>query len=394
MKENFLQQRLEHRKEQGLYRSLHPENDCIDFASNDYLGFARSKELKELVDAEFKKLNSKCKTGSTGSRLLTGNSAYAEEVEKFIADFHKAQAGLIFNSGYDANIGLISSAAKKGDLIFYDELSHASIYDGVRLSKAESFPFSHNDIAHLEERLKFFGESKNPSSNCFVIVESVYSMDGDFSPLNEIAGLCGKYRANLIVDEAHATGIFGANGEGRVVELGLQQEVFARVHTFGKALGCHGAIVLGSNDLRDYLINYSRPFIYTTALPFHSFLSIKTTYFYLKNNIDILLKINRLINLFIDKVKVLKIEGFLPSSSAVQSFLLAGNENVKEIAKRIQNDGFDVRPILSPTVPKGKERIRICIHAFNTEEQINGLLSSLKKNSNIVLQKEQMVSES
>ena len=374
-------------------RSLQPENNLIDFSSNDYLGFARSEELKQSINSEIEKLGSAYKTGSAGSRLLSGNSAHTEEVEKFIAEFHKAEAGLIFNSGYDANLGLISSVAKKDDVVFYDELSHASIYDGVRLSKAESFPFRHNDVSHLEERLNLFRDSKNVYANCFVIVESVYSMDGDFSPLKEISSLCNKYKANLIVDEAHATGIFSQNGEGKAVELNLQEEAFARVHTFGKALGCHGAIVLGSNDLRNYLINFARSFIYTTALPVDSILSIKCSYLYLNNNKDIIFKINNLINLYTYRVKELKLNRFLPSSSAIQSFVFDGNDQVKEIAARVQKDGFDVRPILSPTVPKGKERIRISLHAFNTEEQINGLLSSLKKNTNIVLEKHQIVSE-
>ena len=237
LKDDFLVKRVSIREKEGLLRKLSSENNLIDFSSNDYLGFARSDELKNIISSEAGALNFKPKTGSTGSRLLTGNTKYAEELECFIAQFHKAEAGLIFNSGYDANLGLISSAAKKGDVIFYDELSHASIYDGARLSKSESFPFRHNDLNHLEERLEYFSEKKY--ENCFVIVESVYSMDGDFSPLKEIAALCEKYNANLIVDEAHATGVFGSKGEGKVVELNLEKKVFARVHTFGKALGCH-----------------------------------------------------------------------------------------------------------------------------------------------------------
>jgi len=156
-----------------------------------------------------------------------------------------------------------------GDTIIYDELVHASIHDGIRLSKVQSFPFRHNDLNHLEERLKI------TSGVIYIAVESVYSMDGDFSPLIEIAELCEKHSANLIVDEAHATGFFGSQGVGRIVELGLQEKVFARMHTFGKAMGCHGSIVLGSEILREYLVNFARAFIYTTALTFHSLLIVK-----------------------------------------------------------------------------------------------------------------------
>lgn len=386
MKEEFLSKRLSARVDEGLLRKLSPENNLVDFSSNDYLGFARSEELKKLVEQE--SINCNLKIGSTGSRLLTGNSSYAEDLEKFIAEYHKAEAGLIFNSGYDANIGLISSAAKKDDVIFYDELSHASIYDGVRLSKAESFPFRHNDVSHLEERLKFFRSSKNGNSNCFVVVESVYSMDGDFSSLKEIASLCEEYKANLIVDEAHATGIFGKKGEGRVVEIGLEQNVFARIHTFGKALGCHGAIVLGSDNLRNYLINFARSFIYTSAMPIHSLVAIKSAYNHLANNYDNIIKTNDLIKSFKLIVKEENIAEFLDGSSPIKSLIIQGNAEVKKISSLVQKDGFDVRPILSPTVPKGKERIRICLHAFNTEEDINGLISSLKKNIKLLCKKQ------
>ena len=299
MTDKLLLNKLTRRKEDGLVRQLFPQSNLIDFSSNDYLGFAKSKDVFDLSKNEVSKVASHSLpfNGSTGSRLLTGNSSYAEDLEKFIANYHKAEAGLIFNSGYSANIGLISSVAGKDDVIFYDELSHASIYDGVRLSKAGSFPFRHNDLSHLEERLMFFKASHKKDSSCFVIVESVYSMDGDFAPLKEIAFLCDKYQADLIVDEAHATGIFGEKGEGRVVELGLEEKVFARVHTFGKALGCHGAIVLGSDTLRSYLINYARSFIYTTALPLHSLATIKCVYLFLEKSTVNILKINKLITL-------------------------------------------------------------------------------------------------
>lgn len=392
MKEEFLNKRLNAREKEGLLRKLSPKNNLVDFSSNDYLGFARSEELKKLIDEELQTLNFRIQTGSSGSRLLTGNSRYAEKLEKRIADFHKAEAGLIFNSGYDANLGLVSSIGKKEDLIYYDELSHASIYDGVRLSKAASFPFRHNDVSHLAERLKFFrsgqdaGRDFKSRPTAFVIVESVYSMDGDFSPLKEIVSLCDEYKANLIVDEAHATGVFGTQGEGRVVELNIEEKVFARMHTFGKALGGHGAIVLGSEDLRNYLINFARSFIYTTALPIHSLAVIKCAYNLLKKSNGTLFKISSLINLF--KIKAKNIQGFMESSSPIQSLILEGNENAKNISLLIQKDGFDVRPILSPTVPKGKERIRICLHAFNTEEEINGLVSSLKKNSELACKKQ------
>lgn len=390
MNEKFLSQRLGARKEEGLLRKLSAENNLIDFSSNDYLGFARSEELQKLVAKELESVSrSHAVFGSTGSRLLTGNSRYAEDLERFIADYHHAEAGLIFNSGYAANTGLLSSVPLKGDVVLYDEFSHASIYDGVRLCKADSFPFKHNDVIHLEERLKFLrcvtNAAPDPQQQIFVVVESVYSMDGDFAPLVEIATLCDMYKANLIVDEAHATGIFGKKGEGKVVELGLESSVFARVHTFGKALGCHGAIVLGSKELRDFLINFSRSFIYTTALPAHALVVIKAAYMYMAYINNNNLNINYIVNLFILEIECNGILNFLKSSSPIQSLIVAGNDQVKQMAMLIQKDGFDVRPILSPTVPKGKERIRICLHTFNTEEEIQNLLASIQKHLSVVL---------
>ncbi|HJU45272.1 MAG TPA: aminotransferase class I/II-fold pyridoxal phosphate-dependent enzyme [Chitinophagaceae bacterium] len=262
MTEDFLIKRLKERKEQNAYRQLKLPDGKIDFCSNDYLGIVKNNLIKE----------QSLKTGSTGSRLLAGNYELIEEVEKELAAFHQAEAGLIFNSGYDANVGLLSSVLQRGDTIIYDYLSHASLRDGIRLSFAQSFSFAHNDLGDLEKKLKA------ATGNIFVVTESVFSMDGDKAPLNEIVQLCEKYRAHLIVDEAHATGVVGEKGEGLVQELGLQHRCFARIHTFGKAIGCHGAVVLGSEALRNFLINFSRAFIYTTALPETSIAAIRASY--------------------------------------------------------------------------------------------------------------------
>ncbi|HET8829328.1 MAG TPA: pyridoxal phosphate-dependent aminotransferase family protein, partial [Pelobium sp.] len=228
--ENFLQQKLQERKQQNSLRELHqyPEG-LADFCSNDYLSFAQSishkKKIQLLLDA-----HPNTKNGATGSRLISGNTKFTEELEQKIADFHQAEAALIFNSGYDANLGLLSCIAQRGDTIICDELIHASLIDGARLSLANRYTFAHNDLAALEEKLK---QSKG---NIFVVTESVFSMDGDCAPLVDINELTNKYGANLIVDEAHALGVFGKNGEGLIQHLNLQNKVFARVYTFGKAL--------------------------------------------------------------------------------------------------------------------------------------------------------------
>jgi 8-amino-7-oxononanoate synthase len=365
-----LQEKLDQRKQQDLYRTLVRPNNLIDFCSNDYLGFAQSPVLAEKI----KKLESQnpVLNGSTGSRLLNGNSEFVEELEKWIANFHKAQSGLIFNSGYDANLGFFSAIPQAGDTIIYDELIHASIHDGKKLSKADSFSFVHNDLSHLEQRLQ------SAKGNIFVAVESIYSMDGDQSPLREIAYLCEKYNANLIVDEAHATGVIGEKGRGLVNELQLESNVFARIHTFGKALGCHGAIILGGEVLSNYLINYCRPFIYSTALPPHSLYAIKSAYELLSET-DEIRKLKELINYFRYKIQELEIVGFIDSLSPIQCIVIPGNSDVRKASELLKVNGFDVRPILNPTVPKGKERLRICIHSYNNEVQINELLELIKE---------------
>jgi 8-amino-7-oxononanoate synthase len=355
------------REERGSLRKLSVTNDAkTDFSSNDYLGFARSALLHQMAAEKEAKVN--VSNGSGGSRLLTGNTSVAERLESFLANKHNTEAALVFNSGYDANVGLFSCVPAKEDTIIYDELVHASIHDGIRLSRASSFPFRHSDVAHLEERLK------SSKGNVYVAVESVYSMDGDTAPLKQIADLCAQYNANFIVDEAHATGVFGM---GLVLQLKLTDKVFARIHTFGKALGCHGAAIVGSKVLKEYLVNYARSFIYTTALPVHSLLTIESAYELLENSDAVVKKLSDNIDHF--KRKINKEDGWMESSSAVQSLLVSGNENVKKLSLAIQKQGMDVRPIMSPTVPKGKERIRVCLHSYNTHAEMDKLLEVIHK---------------
>ncbi|HJP64003.1 MAG TPA: 8-amino-7-oxononanoate synthase [Mucilaginibacter sp.] len=365
--EKFIQDKLDQRRTDGSYRTLKSENSLVDFCSNDYLGFARSAALKELIKKELEEYGDQL-IGSTGSRLISGNSSYIENLEKEIAIFHRAEAGFIYNSGYDANLGLFSCLPQKGDTIIMDELVHASIIDGARLSFANRYSFRHNDLASLEEKLK------HVNGNCYVVVESVYSMDGDAPALKEIAGLVEKYNAQLIVDEAHAVGLYK---NGLVCELGLEDKVFARIVTFGKALGCHGAIILGSNLLREYLVNFSRSFIYTTAASFHQFAAIKMAYRHLLTADDAIEKLQANIVLFKNLVPGRQQLHLIKSDSAIQCLIAGSNARAKGLAGVLQVAGLDVRPILSPTVPKGSERLRICLHAFNTADEITLLADKL-----------------
>jgi 8-amino-7-oxononanoate synthase len=367
--EKFLQDKLNERVAKGSLRKLTTSSLPFDFCSNDYLGFAKSKQLTQLVAEESKSFNSYA-IGSGGSRLLSGNSLFIEQTEQFVAQFHQAQSGLIFNSGYDANVGLLSSIPQRGDTIITDELIHASLIDGARLSHAERYKFKHNDLADLEQKLK------HAKGIAYVVVESVYSMDGDIAPLLSISEICKAYHANLIVDEAHAVGIFGQKGNGLVAKLNLQDQVFARIVTFGKALGTHGAIVLGNETLRNYLINFARSFIYTTAAPIHNIISINSAYQLLVKG-DFHVQIKEKIAFYNQLLTDLNLPT-IKSESAIQTILFSNNAKAKNAALQLQAKGFDVRAILSPTVAEGKERLRICLHTYNTNQEIENLVNELK----------------
>lgn len=367
--EEHLKKKLDERKSAGTYRSLKQESCLIDFCSNDYLGFSRSPVLKQKIDEDINSLHF-IANGSTGSRLISGNSAYVENLEQEIAEFHDAEAGLLFNSGYDANLGLFSAVPQRGDTIITDELIHASVIDGSRLSFANKYSFRHNDLQNLEDKLK------QAKGTCYVVIESVYSMDGDTPPIAEMLELTDKYKAYVIVDEAHAVGLYK---KGIICHLGLQHRVFSRVITFGKGLGCHGAIVLGSNILRNYLINFARSFIYTTAAPVHQSVSIKMAYELLNNSDEVIASLHRKIELFRQNITSNKAYSLIESNSQIQCILLKSNEKAKEAAIHLQNAGFDVRPILSPTVAEGTERIRICLHTFNSDDDIITLTETINK---------------
>ena len=367
--EQYLAAKLDERTQTGNLRRLTTKRSPIDFFSNDYLGLATTGILAELMRPD--NVDS---TGSTGSRLLSGNSEQAEILENTIASFHKSEAALVFNSGYDANMGLLASVTNRHSTILSDELCHASIIDGIRLSQcSRKYRFHHNDLNDLEEKLKKYAAD----GPVVVVVESIYSMDGDMSPLADIVRLCERYDAQLVVDEAHATGVIGAHGEGLVCALGLQDKVFARVHTFGKALGCHGAAIVGSNTLKQYLINFARPFVYTTALPGHSLHAINMAYQYLSEHSFSNIHLHELIAYFRNRITESGMEGWNNSKSTIQALVVGDNERCRSLAFKLQGQGLEVRPILHPTVPLGMERLRICLHTFNSKEQVDLLASTI-----------------
>lgn len=378
-----LRQKLQERKENNAIRSLPSSNNLVDFSSNDYLGFANN----ETIYANSFQLSLKkgiSQNGATGSRLLSGNHDLYNELEDHLAEFHKAESALVFNSGYDANIGFFGSVPQRGDVVFYDEYIHASIRDGIKMGNAKSYKFKHNNLDDLRlgiERSRNAFQAEE-TVDMYLVTESVFSMDGDSPDLKKLAELSTKEGLHLVVDEAHAVGVFGKKGAGMVQELGLEKQLFARIITFGKALGCHGAAILCDEELKRFLVNFARSFVYTTGLPPHSLTTIVSAYAYLSESDEEeqpkLLQEN--ISFFKKKLASLKIENhFIESDSAIHCCLISGNDKVKSISKKLFEEGFNVKAILSPTVPEGQERLRFCLHSFNTKEDIGWVLQLLKK---------------
>lgn len=373
---NPLQQKLDLRTETNALRKLPVSTNGIDFSSNDYLGFAKSLEIFDnthqyLVDNNIKV------NGATGSRLISGNHHLYTLTEDFIAQFHNSEAALIFNSGYDANVGFFSSVPQRNDIILYDELCHASIRDGIQMSHAKAYKFQHNDYEDLEQLLHKLPTSSSQLLTIYIVTESVFSMDGDAPNIETLVQLSEKFNALLVIDEAHALGVFGDNGEGLVQSQNLQNKVFARIMTFGKGLGCHGAAILGNTDLKEYLVNFARSFIYTTGLSPHSVATILMAYKNLNSSLE-LQKLKNNIYFFNQQKQLLGIKPlFVYSKSAIHSAIIPGNEKVKHISSQLQEKGFEVKAILSPTVPEGQERLRFCLHSYNSEQEISAVITCL-----------------
>lgn len=357
---------LAERTQNGLLKTLKTSLPAIDFCSNDYLGFSTSGLLSERLMSDLSE--ERRLFGATGSRLVSGNCAFTEDVEKQIAMFHHGRSALLFNSGYDANLGLLSSVPQKTDLILYDELAHASILDGIRLSAATHYKFKHNDVDALEELI--YRHHKN-YDNIYVVVESVYSLDGDSAPLLELVEICEVLKnIFLIVDEAHAIGVFGKQGRGLCNALNIEQRCFARIYAYGKALGCNGAAIVGSEILRNYLINFSRPFLYSTALPHYNVEAILHAY---KLLIETDRKDALQANIAYFYSKTSKVKNLVKSQSAIHTLHVGSNELVDAIEKELLLQNIGCRTFKSPPLKPGQERIRFCIHSFNTREEMDKL---------------------
>lgn len=375
-----LEKKLEDRITNNALRELGRNSNLIDFSSNDYLGFAQSESIFNNTH-NYLKVSKISQNGATGSRLLSGNHSLYTIVENQLCEFHNSESALVFNSGYDANIGFFSCVPQRGDIILYDEFIHASIRDGISMSNAKAYKFRHNDLEDLEQHI--LRQTQN-EKHIYIVTESVFSMDGDSPDLAAMSLISKKYNAFFVVDEAHAIGVFGENGTSLIQDLKLEHHIFTRIIPFGKALGCHGSAILGSKTLIEYLINFSRSFIYTTALSPHSLATIHCAYseLILQSTIGVSAtkKLHQNIQYFKEAIVKNQLENiFLNSDSAIHCCIISGNEKIKLIAKALQEKGFNVKPILSPTVPKNQERLRFCLHSYNLKKEIDGILNLLAK---------------
>ncbi|KAH4614676.1 hypothetical protein HBH82_000170 [Parastagonospora nodorum] len=394
--EKRLQDLLDRRRTTSTLRKLTlPLANQVDFSSNDFLSLATSAQFRKLFLEEL--ASSKLPQGSGGSRLLDGNSTYAEVLERDIAQFHGAKAGLLFNSGFDANAGFFACVPQPGDVIVYDELVHASVHDGMRLSRAgKTIAFKHNSVPDLREVLQDLVDEdvllRREKRRVIVAVESIYSMDGDLAPLKEIVNaveeLVGSERGYIVIDEAHSTGVLGHQGRGLVCELGLEDRVFARLHTFGKALASNGAIILGSRTLREYLINYARPLIYTTFMAYPALVAIRSSYTLLQTGQTVTLQVNlhHLTRTLFASLGALRTRSSaahaalkIPSACPRSPIFSIQVHQPKELARCLQDRGLMVRAVVPPTVPFGTERVRICLHSGNTVSQIESLVRVLEE---------------
>jgi len=369
----------------------------VNFSSNDFLSLSSLPDLRNAFIDELAR-HPNFTLGSGGSRLLDGNSTYAEDLETSIAAFHNAPAGLLCNSGFDANVGIFSCLPQPGDIIIYDEYIHASVHDGMRASRASKLlPFAHNNVdsftAVLQSTISSDPLVRNGSRDVFIALEAIYSMDGDICPLASIeaavTSLLPHGNGHLILDEAHSTGFLGPQGRGLVSSLHLESRVLVRLHTFGKALSSTGAVILCSDTVKQYLINYARPLIYTTFMTFPNLASIKASYSLLMDGTTdvlsrrleghirlfhaLLLELQATLTAEARERKVLKIADECPLSPI---FSVETNAP-RVLAKWCQDGGFIVRPIMPPTVPVGAERVRVCLHAGNTEQEVRALAARI-----------------
>ena len=365
------QERFTRRLETGLAqrRDLHLERALIlpsgiDFTSNDYLGIARSMRN----DA-----SSEVPLGSTASRLLRGHHEIHRVVESRLASFSGTEASLLFTSGYALNAGIYSALIGPDDVVFSDALNHASIIDGLRLTKAQKEIFPHQDFEHLERLLQTVDSSKQ----AFVITESLFSMDGDITDLPRLSALCEQYDALLIVDEAHATGIFGERGSGLIEQSGVRSKVLLSIHTAGKALGTQGAWVAASDTIVQHLVNHCRSFIYSTGISPHLAQALATSVNVVEASTELRKRAASNAEHFRHLAHSLRLPFSPKATGPIIPIIVGDAARSLKVASSIQAAGYDVRAIRPPTVPPGTSRLRVVIHAVHELETLDALAKSI-----------------
>lgn len=341
----------------------------ILLCSNNYLGLANSKYLKQAAIDAIKKFG----VGSCASRLISGNMILHEELEKRVADFKKKECALIFNSGYHANIGIIPAMVGEGDLILSDELNHASIIDGCRLSRAEIIVYPHRDVNFIENVLR-----KSKHKKKLIVTDGIFSMDGDIAPLSDIVQLKSKYNFILMVDEAHATGVIGRNGRGVVDHLNLNGSVDIIMGTFGKALGCFGAYVAANKIIKNYLINKARSFIFSTSLPPSICASAIKAIEILETDTGLIKRLHKNVALLKNRLK--RLFPKIPENEVpIIPLIIGKEEKTMKICERLLKYGIFVQGLRPPSVPKGTSRLRLTVMATHTEEQLNRVATVIEK---------------
>ncbi|HEY3305229.1 MAG TPA: 8-amino-7-oxononanoate synthase [Candidatus Binatia bacterium] len=382
MSPDFMQEELEALKRRGLYRKLRRVEgeqgptlildgcEVLNFSSNNYLGLANHPALKQAA----KEAVDRYGCGAVASRLISGNMTLHEELEEKLAKLKNTEAALVFNSGFQVNVGIIPTLAGEGDVIFSDELNHASIIDGCRLARAKTIVYPHRDPARLEDALK-----KAPAATRkLIITETLFSMDGDEAPLAEIVELAEQYGALIMVDEAHATGVAGPNGAGVAAKLGLGERIPIQMGTLGKALGGFGAYVAGSRALREFLVNRCRSFIFTTALPPAVLAAAIAAVDLIYQEPQRRLALWHNIRAMREGLQSL---GFSLGSSESQilPLVIGDAEKCMAFSERLLHKGVFAQGIRPPTVPEGTSRLRITLMATHTHEHLHRAIKAFEE---------------
>ncbi len=372
---SILEKRLEDLKKNHLNRTLKWRKG-IDLSSNDYLGMSEDETLRKRVWAGVERIP----LGAAGSRLLRGQLELYDQVEAQLAAFADRQAALLYASGYQANVGFLSALLTESDTVFSDQYNHASLVDGIRLSRAKKIIYPHLDLSFLRASLE---KCKQTSGLKVIVTESLFSMDGDFAPLEALANLAQEFSALLIVDEAHATGLWGnfeqKKGSGLVQRLGLSSKVFATIHTGGKSLGVGGAWICGDALLKEYLVNFSRSFIYSTAMvPVVAHVLAESVKFWQEVGMGRAQEVHQKAQWLHQELKE---RGLISQKtvSPILSVILGSNERALQAATRLQECGFDVRAIRPPTVPVNTARLRVTVNWSLSDQNLQQFVNALQE---------------